>query len=123
MDEKRLIQYWHDIPVGRAKAARYAELCALWNVTRRRAREILQELALFSIDDGYILIRSSHSAGFYKTDDPEEIKAFRLECLSRGRACLAPIAKINRVLRDQPYAFDLLTALDQVEAAADNCLK
>ena len=121
MDQERLTQYWLDIPVGRDRAVRYSDLCDLWKVTRRRAIEILQELALYPLDDGFILIRSSHSAGFYKTDDPEEIKAFRLECLSRGRACLAPIAKINRVLRDQPYTFDLLTALDQVEAADDSC--
>lgn len=120
MEQEKLIQYWNDIPVGQAQAARYAELCDRWKVSRRRAREILQELALFPFDDGFILIRSSHSAGFYKTSDPEEIKAFRLECLSRGRACLAPIRNINRALRDQAYTFDLLTALDQMEAAVDN---
>ena len=47
----------------------------------------------------------------------EEIEAFRQECLNRGRSCLAPIAKMNRVLKLQYEGdFDLFTALEQVEA-------
>ena len=47
----------------------------------------------------------------------EEIEAFRQECLNRGKSCLAPITKMNRVLKLQYEGdFDLFTALEQAEA-------
>lgn len=97
--------YWQDIPVGRENAVTYETLCALWGADRRTVRQILHELSLFDDGDDYILIRSSKSGGgFYKTDDREEIKAFRKECLNKGRSNFAPVKKINRVLNSDAEA-------------------
>ena len=114
---KNLERYWNDIPTGKTNAVTYEELVIKWKVCRRAVREILNELSRYDSGDNLILIRSSRGRGFYKTDNKEEIEAFRQECLNRGRSCLAPIAKMNRVLKLQ-YEGDLdrFTALEQVEA-------
>ena len=62
-------------------------------------RKILEHLSCFDNGDNYILIRSSRSSGFYRTDDPDDIAAFKQECYGRAMKVLAPIKKINRVLR------------------------
>lgn len=102
-------RYWQDIPVGKENAVTYTELCGMWNKDKRTVRSILHELSRYDSGDDYILIRSSSGKGFYKTDDPDEIKAYKNECLSRGRNVFAPIKKINRVLSVQgliQYTFD-----------------
>lgn len=102
-------RYWHDIPVGKENAVTYTELCCMWNKDKRTVRSILHELSRFDSGDDYILIRSSSGKGFYKTDNPDEITAYKKECLSRGRNVFAPIKKINRVLSVQgliQYTFD-----------------
>lgn len=90
--------YWNDIPVGKQNAVTYDELCAMWNCDSRKARAILHELSAYDNGDDYILIRSSACRGFYKTDDEAEIKAYKRECLNKGRSVFAPVKKINRVL-------------------------
>lgn len=91
-------KYWQDIPVGKENAVTYATLCALWQCTERQARERLHALSLYDNGDNYILIRSGGCKGFYKTDDEAEIKAYKRECLNKGRSIFAPVKKINRVL-------------------------
>lgn len=99
--------YWADIPVGKENAVTYAELCAAWGCDTRRARAILHELSLYDNGDNYILIRSGGCKGFYKTDDESEIKAYKRECLNKGRSVFAPVKKINRVLSENTtqYSF------------------
>lgn len=94
-------KYWLSIPVGKENAVTYTELCSMWNKDKRTVRSILHELSRFDSGDNYILIRSSNGKGFYKTDDIEDIQAYKKECLSRGRNVFAPIKKINRVLDAQ----------------------
>ena len=103
-----MLKYWDDIPVGKENAITYPELCALWKCTERFARVILHELSLYDNGDNYILIRSSKCRGFYKTDNEDEITAYKRECLNKGRNIFAPIKKINRVLNanTEQYSFD-----------------
>lgn len=98
IDESRLELYWSEIPVGRENAVDYDILCALWDKSSRKVREILHELSRYDNGDDLILIRSSSGTGFYRTSDPADIKAYRAECLNRGRNTLAPLKKIDRVL-------------------------
>ena len=90
--------YWNDIPVGKENAVTYDTLCVLWGCDTRTARARLHELSLYDNGDNYILIRSGGHKGFYKTDDEAEIKAYKRECLNKGRSVFAPVKKINRVL-------------------------
>ena len=89
---------WNDIPVGKENAADYGELCAMWKCDARRARAILHELSAHDNGDDFILIRSSACKGFYRTDDADEIEAYKRECMNKGRSVFAPVKKINRVL-------------------------
>ncbi len=107
--------FWNDIPVGKENAVKYDFLCAMWGVDKRAARAILHKLSLYDNGDNYILIRSSkNGGGFYKTDDREELKAYRKECLNKGRSNFAPVKKINRVLNAQ---------FDDLQACVFNNLK
>jgi hypothetical protein len=108
MDKMTLETYWNDIPVGRLNAAPYAELCVIWGKDERTVRNILHDLSKYDNGDNYILIRSSKSKGFYKTDNAEEIAAYKKECLNKGKSVFAPVKKINRVLRvnGQQFSFE-----------------
>lgn len=91
--------FWDDIPVGKANAVTYDYLCALWQCTPREARAMLHDLSVYDNGDNYVLIRSGGCKGFYKTDDEDEIKAYKRECLNKGRSIFAPVKKINRILK------------------------
>lgn len=112
MDECKLELFWSEIPVGKDNALTRQELCALWDMSDRRARAVLAELSRFDNGDDYILIRSGMSKGFYKTTDPAEIAAYRKECLNKGRSHFAPLRKINR-----------LAAVDVAQYSIENNLK
>jgi len=90
--------YWEQIPIGRENAIDYATLCGMWDCNERAARAIMHELSCYDNGDPYILIRSGKSKGFYRTDDPAEIEAYRRECLNKGRSIFAPVRKCNRLL-------------------------
>lgn len=98
IEESKLELYWSEIPIGRENAWSYGMLCAVWRMSNRQVRAVLHELSRYDNGDNLILIRSSKGDGFYRTDDAEEIKAYRAECLNKGRNTLAPLRKIDRVL-------------------------
>jgi hypothetical protein len=107
MKRHELELYWSSIPIGKDYALTYTELCISWNCNERRARSILHDLSLYDSGDDFILIRSSKSKGFYRTDDKDEMKAYKRECLAKGRSIFAPIKKINRVLAEDGMQFSL----------------
>lgn len=111
MREHSLEMYWNAIPIGRENALTYTDLRIRWNVTERRARAILHELSLYDSGDDFILIRSAKNKGFYRTDDEEEMKAYKRECLAKGRSIFAPIKKINRVLNENDAQYSLTNNL------------
>lgn len=95
-----LLRYWRCIPVGKENAITYPQLEQRWSMSERQVRKMLAELSSFDNGDNYILIRSSVGRGFYLTDDPAEIMAYKRECKSRATKTFAPLKKINRVLAD-----------------------
>ena len=90
--------YWNELPIGRKNAVTYDDLREMWNKDKRGVRQILHDLSLYDNGDNYVLIRSGKTRGFYKTDDLDEIAAYRKECLNKGRSVFAPVKKCNRVL-------------------------
>lgn len=111
MTATELEMHWRDIPIGKENALTYTELCILWNVNERGARAILHELSLYDSGDDFILIRSARNKGFYRTDSKAEMKAYKRECLAKGRSIFAPIKKINRVLSEDDMQFSLTNNL------------
>ena len=119
MNISDLYRFWDDIPTDETgtPAVDYATLCFLWHVDRRSVRAILAELSAFDNGDCYILIRSSHNAGFYKTQNREKIAAYRREVYARAMNTLKPLKKIKRVLSrsEQITIDDLLLFGDRIE--------
>lgn len=107
LSEQQIIDYLSSIPIGKENAISYAELCFRWKANERKAREIMHELGLYDSGDELILIRSSSGKGFYRTDDREDIKAYKKECLNKGKSCFAPVKKINRILKDDASADEI----------------
>lgn len=93
-----LQDYWESLPIGKEEAAAYPELMAKWGMGERAVRATLHALSAYDAGDGLVLIRSARNKGFYRTADPEEMKAYRKECLAKGRSIFAPVRKINRIL-------------------------
>lgn len=100
IEKEQLDIYWNELPISKENAVSYTELCPVWRKNERAVRAILHELSIYDNGDDYILIRSaSFGGGFYRTDNPVEIAAYKKECLNKGRSIFAPIKKINRVLQ------------------------
>lgn len=95
-----LEKLWQQIPIGKENAVTYTQLCAMWELSERAVRQRLHELSYFDNGDKYILIRSSHGKGFYRTDNAAEIERYKRECTNRARHTFAPLRKIRRVLKD-----------------------
>lgn len=93
-----LERYWASIPVGRKNRVTYSRLMSMWEMSERQVRRTLARLSYFDNGDNYVLIRSSRHCGFYRTDDPDDIAAYKRECQSRARKTFAQLRKINRVL-------------------------
>lgn len=111
MNELKLEVYWSDIPTNKKQAVSYDVLRMWWNTNPREVRRILHELSSFDNGDNYVLIRSGKNKGFYKTDDAETIKAYKQECLNKGRSVFAPIKKINRVLSAGSSQYSMINNL------------
>lgn len=99
-----LERYWNDIPIGAENAVPYMYLCMLWDKSEREVRRILHKLSLSDNGDNYIIIRSGHGKGFFKSDAEADLLAFKKECLNKGRSNFAPIKKINRILKGNAEA-------------------
>ena len=119
MELINLFTYWDDIPTDETGVPPldYSTLCYIWNCDRRTVRRILAELSAFDNGDGYILIRSSHDKGFYKTRNREKILLYRREVYARAMNTLKPLKKIKRVLNrsEQITIDDLLLFGDGIE--------
>lgn len=117
MNDMLLEAYWSELPRGRENAATYERLCSMWRRDKRTVRRILHELSAFDNGDNYILIRSSHNTGFYKTDNTKEIAAYRAECLNRGKRTFAPLRKIDRVLASESGQLSVMNNLKATRIA------
>lgn len=97
MNDRELLKYWNDIPIGAKNAVSYEELSAKWHRTHRGVRKILELLGTADTGDDYILIRSSHGRGFFRTKDRRLIHRYRKEIINRANNVLKPLNKIYKV--------------------------
>lgn len=97
MNDRELLKYWNDIPIGAKNAVSYEELSAKWHRTYRGVRKILELLGTVDTGDDYILIRSSHGRGFFRTKDRRLIHRYRKEIINRANNVLKPLDKIYKV--------------------------
>lgn len=111
MNELKLESYWNDIPTEKSEAVPYSILTMWWNMNEREVRRILHHLSSYDNGDDYVLIRSGQHKGFYRTDDVDEIRAYKSECLAKGKSVFAPIKKINRILKANTNQFTMINNL------------
>lgn len=97
MNDRELLKYWNDIPIGAKNAVSYEELSVKWHRTYRSVRKILELLGTADTGDDYILIRSSHGRGFFRTKDRRLIHRYRKEIINRANNVLKPLNKIYKV--------------------------
>ena len=90
-----------DIPYGMENAISRQTLRRIWNCTDREAREIIAFLRRFPGGDGCAILSSSSTtpAGYWRSDDPEEIQAFIQETENRARNTFLSLKDARRVLR------------------------
>ena len=112
-------RYWWSIPTGRKNAVDYPTLCRMWGKSERETRRILHDLSLYDNGDDFVLIRSGKSKGFYKTNDKDEIAAYRRECLNKGRSVFAPVRKCNRILKADTKQFEFFNNLRTVRESVN----
>lgn len=95
------------IPVGRENAITREALCALTGLSDRAARMALAEARNEDNGDGFVIVSSSTGAGYYRTDDPVEIRRYVDEIEAKAEALRAPAKKARRILgEDSPTPAD-----------------
>ena len=91
--------YAKDIPFGRKNAISRERLRALWGMSDRDMRDTIAWLREHDPNDDYIIIsRSEAPGGYYRSDDPEEIRLYMGETKRRAIHTFKPLKKARRVL-------------------------
>lgn len=96
-----LEEMYNSIPIGKQNAVSKERLAEMWGyATERHVREIIAKLRAMDNGDNYVIVSLSKNKGFYRTDDIEEVKAYKNETTKRARNTFIPLKKVNRVLMD-----------------------
>ena len=89
-----------DIPIGRDNAIRRSTLAHYWNTNSRGVRRIIAGFRTDPKGDGYaILSTTRRGAGYWRSNDPDEIRVFIREMESRAKNTFLALRGAKRVLR------------------------
>ena len=89
-----------DIPVGRENAISREELAIIWGVRDRDARRMVAKLRADAGNDGFAILSTARKpSGYWRSNDPDEIRAFIRETEARARNTFLAIRDAKRVLR------------------------
>jgi len=72
------------IPYGRKNAISKPELCRLSGFHERSIRDIIKKANTRLVKEGFAIISSSRSRGYWITDDPKELKVYLREAERRA---------------------------------------
>ncbi len=111
MTEQDFNWYYHDIPLSKEKARSRKILSAIWGVSDRTVRNIIQKLRMMDNGDDMVIISSSNGKGYYRTSDRDAIRAFHKETNSRALSTFGPLKKVNRILGTSEEQLDLFKEL------------
>ena len=91
-----------DIPIGAENAISRADLAKMWNCSDRVARQRISRMRCEE-DNGTLYVIVSHSRhgvhGYYRSDDPRQIRHFIRETEKRARSTFRMIRQARRVLK------------------------
>ena len=90
-----------DIPIGAENAISRKELAQKWGVSDRLARRFIAQLREQDNGDRYVIVSHSDGrGGYYRTDNPAQIRHFYNETMKRARNTFKPLRKAKRVLKE-----------------------
>lgn len=93
MKEVLIEQY---IPYGSENAVTRKRLCRLTGMPDRSVRECIEQAR----HRGVIIINNQDGAGYFRTDDPHEMKAQFLQNDSRAKSILAQQKHLRKYLKE-----------------------
>ena len=88
------------IPVGSKNAISRRELARLWGCSDREARRQIAEFRAAPGEDGSVILSSSSApSGYWRSNDPAEIRRFIREAEVRARSTFASLKAARHALR------------------------
>lgn len=96
-----LIKCYNDLPIGKKNAITKIELQCKWGMSERMVRKTISDLRAMDLDDDFVIVSLSTGKGYFKTNDIDEIRAFKKEVTNRGRHTFTPLRKVNKILAMQ----------------------
>ena len=93
--------FYNDIPIGKENAITKKALQVKWRMTASAVRRTIQELRAADFGDNMVIISRSSGSGYYRTNNLDEIIAYKQEVLNRGKHTFLPLRKVNRILNKQ----------------------
>ena len=85
----------NDIPFGRANAVKRSELCAHLGLSDRKLRRLIEAARGY----GFVIINDQNGAGYYQSDDIDEIERQYRQDKARAMSILARQKEIRRRLK------------------------
>lgn len=92
------MNYYESIPIGKENAILREELCDLWGKSARSVRRIIEKLRKQDNGDDFVIVSTAHQAGYFRSDNRDDITAFKAEVTRRGKHTFRPLSKANRIL-------------------------
>jgi len=100
MNEIKTIR--NDIPIGRENAVSREQLSFLWNCTGREVRAQIASLRNTVSSDGYAILSSTAGTeGYWRSDNPVEIKQYLHEMEARAKSTFRAMKEAKSVLRQK----------------------
>ena len=89
-----------DIPFGVKSALSRRDLARLWGCSDREARRQIAEFRAAPVEDGSVILSSSSApSGYWRSNDPAEIRRFIREAEARARSTFASLKAARHALR------------------------
>lgn len=92
------MNHYESIPIGKENAISREALCALWGKNARSVRRTIEKLRRHDNGDDFVIVSTAHQAGYFRSNDREDIVAFKAEVTRRGKHTFRPLHKVNRIL-------------------------
>ena len=112
------MNYYESIPLGKENAISKFALAQLWNTSVREARRKVMLLRMEDNGDDFVIVSTSKSAGYYRSDNRDDIRSFKEEMSNRAKHTFRPIRKASRILGvdEQQYSFTNNLKMCRLEA-------
>ena len=109
------------IPIGRQNAVSRWDLASMYGCSERDIRRSISILRSGHDPQGYAILSSSTApAGYWRSKDPDELRAFIAENEGRARSVFAAVREAKYLLRESDLReqFGVLAELDGGDAFA-----